>query len=328
MKPVVITLLALTAVVLLVLVLAAPAPEVPVLPPPEAVWDRPAEPEPPSADAQETVTLLTEEGIVTLPLNTYLEGVVAAEMPASFEPEALKAQAVAARTYTLWKAASGTARHPRAQLCTDPGCRQAYRTPEQSAAAWGADADACAAKIAAAVAETDGLVLRYDGELIEAVFHSSSAGFTQSAVAVWGADLPYLRSVTSGEDALTVPNYYSEAVFSADELRGLLTAAWPAVRLRGEPAEWFSDLTRSAGGSVASLNVGGVTVTGAQLRRVLGLRSASFTISCTEESVCFHVIGYGHGVGMSQYGANLLAQSGLTFREILCWYYTGVTVGE
>ena len=323
MKQIAAALLCLAASVILAVTLSGRT-QAPLLPPPAQLSDEPVPP--PTADGAQTVTLLTEEGVIELALNEYLEGVVAAEMPASFAPEALKAQVVAARTYTLWKAASGTARHPRAQLCTDPGCCQAYRTPEASADLWGDMAGEYGAQIAAAVAETDGLVLRYDGRLAQAVFHSSSAGYTQSAVAVWGTDVPYLRSVTSSEDALTVPNYYTEVTFSAEELRGILTAAWPAVKLTGEPEEWFTDLTRSAGGSVASVTVGGVAVTGAQLRSVLGLRSASFTVETAPDAVTFHVTGYGHGVGMSQYGADLLARSGMDFRQILCWYYTGVTV--
>ncbi len=278
-------------------------------------------------DEQTTVRVALEGGEVTeMTLADYLWSVTAAEMPASFEPEALKAQAVTARTYTAWKMAAGESNHPEADVCTDINCCQAFLSREQAAANWGASAAAYAEKISAAVADTDGQIMTYDGQPIQAVFFSSSAGRTEDAVAVWGSAVPYLVGVDSpeGED---VPNYHTEVTLTAEEFRTAFLAQYPGADLSGEPAAWFRNTTLTASGRVAAMDVGGVTVKGTQLRSLFSLRSTSFTVTTGEDSVTFQVTGYGHGVGMSQYGANALAQQGKTWQEILNWYYTGIEIG-
>jgi len=253
--------------------------------------------------------------------------VVAAEMPASFEPEALKAQAVAARTFACSRMERITEHHPDAPLCTDSTCCQAYIDPEAAAVNWGKDADAFARKIADAIADTDGLVLFYHGQPIEAVFHSSSAGRTLDAVEVWGRQVPYLTGVDSpeGED---VPNYHTSAVFAPEEFKRVFLTRYPEARFTDHPADWFGEVTHSSNGGVTALTVGGITVSGATMRSLYCLRSASFSIAADQTAVTFSVTGYGHGVGMSQYGANTLARQGKTCAEILSWYYTGVTLGQ
>ena len=278
-------------------------------------------------DAGTSIRVLVGGKLQEMDMETYLIGVVRAEMPASFAPEALKAQAVAARTYTIHKIETGgTAAHPEADACDDINCCKAYMTYEEAARGWGAQTAAWEEKIRAAVTETDGQCILYEGAQVLAVFHSSSAGMTQDAADVWSSSLPYLQSVTSPEDESTVPNYRSTASFAAGELKELLQEALPEADLSGVCSNWFTNMKQQPGGAVKSLCVGGVTVSGNQLRTILGLRSPCFTISFVEDTVTFSVTGYGHGVGMSQYGANVLAGEGMDYKEILAWYYTGTTV--
>ena len=296
--------------------------------------DRPAPPEDPAppqpagdADAGMALNVLVGGKLQQMDMGTYLLGVVRAEMPASFEVEALKAQAVAARTYTLYKMANGgSANHPEADACDDITCCQAYKGYEEAAAGWGEQAAAYEAKLRQAVAETDGECILYGGKPVLAVFHSSSAGATQDAANVWSASLPYLQSVETPEDEATVPNYQSTASFQAAELKGRLAEALPEANLGGSPSNWFTNIQQQPNGTVTSLDVGGVEVGGNRLRTILDLRSACFTISFDGDLVTFSVTGYGHGVGMSQYGANTLAAGGMGYQDILTWYYTDATV--
>ncbi|MGM9579531.1 MAG: stage II sporulation protein D [Evtepia sp.] len=275
-------------------------------------------------DSGHTLSILVDGQVQEMDLEQYIWGVVAAEMPASFEEEALKAQAVAARTYSLNKA-GGSPNHPEADLCTDYHCCQAWISREAAEANWGESAGVYADKITHAVADTAGQVVLYEGQLIDAVFHSSSDQATLDAVEVWGGSVPYLQSVSSPEGE-EVPNFHSEVSFTAQEFRDLFLAARPEAVLEGAPETWFGETVRTAGGSVHTIQIGGVSVTGTQVRQILSLRSACFTVSCTEDSVTFSVTGFGHGVGMSQYGANAMASAGSTYTEILEHYYTGVTV--
>ena len=280
----------------------------------------------PSADSGVEVRVsLGENEVLTLPMDQYLWRVVAAEMPASFEPEALKAQAVAARTYTLSKLGRASENHPDADVCTDITCCQAYLDPAQAAENWGDGAEGYTAKIAAAVADTDGLAALYDGQPIQAVFFSSAAGRTVDAVEVWGNSVPYLTGVDSPEGD-EVPNYRTTVTLSPEEFRQTFLARYPEADLSGDPSGWFQALTPNSAGGVDSVSVGGVSVAGTALRALFGLRSASFTVEAGSDGVTFHVTGSGHGVGMSQYGANAMAKEGKTFEEILKWYYTGVEI--
>ena len=259
-------------------------------------------------------------------LEDYLVGVTAAEMPASFEAEALKAQAVAARTYTLYKMHSGGNHGGEADLCTDPTCCQAYISMESARANWGEQADAWEARIRSAVADTDGEAILYGGVPILAVFHSSSAGLTRAAGEVWQNDLPYLQPVTSPEDAAGIPNYYSRTDFPPELLKEKLLAVIPTADLSGAPQNWLKNAVRDAAGSVETVDVGGVTVKGSTVRGALGLRSACFEWELQDGQFVLYVTGHGHGVGLSQYGANAMAEGGADYRTILTHYYTGVTV--
>lgn len=280
------------------------------------------------SDAAHTVRLWTGSAVETMTAAEYLRCVVRGEMPATFEPEALKAQAVAERTYLYYRMAAGAKEnHPDADVCTDSGCCTAWLSEADARAKWGGKFDQYEAKIDQAVADTDGQVVLYDGAPIMAVFHSSSAGVTAGSGDVWAAELPYLVSVKTPESPDSVPNYYSVNTFTAEEFRSIFQKAHADAQLSGDTSGWIRDVLMTDTGRVASATVGGVSVTGKELRSLYGLRSAAFTVETDADSVTFRVTGYGHGVGMSQYGANELAKEGKTWREILAWYYTGVTIG-
>ena len=281
-----------------------------------------------SSDAVHTMRLWDGETTQTMPVGEYLLGVVRGEMPAAFEAEALMAQAVAERTYLYYAmAAAPKKNHPDADVCTDPGCCTAWLGEAEAREKWGDKFQQYEDKVRAAVADTDGQVVLYGGAPIMAVFHSSSAGATADSGDVWTAELPYLVSVKSPENAESVPNYYSVNTFSAETFRTAFCKAHPEAKLSGGTEGWIRDTALTEDGRVASAVVGGVTVTGKELRSLYALRSTAFTVEADGSSVTFRVTGYGHGVGMSQYGANELARQGKTWREILQWYYTGVTIG-
>ena len=268
------------------------------------------------------------ETVESMALDQYLRGVVRGEMPASFELEALKAQAAAERTYVYYQLAAGRKEaHPDADVCTDPGCCSAWLSEEAAREKWGEDFDGWESRIEEAVAATDGQTALYDGQPILAVFHSSSAGKTAEAGDVWSGDVPYLRSVDSPEGEETVPNYYSAAEFTAAEAKTLLAQAHPELTFSGGPDKWFGAAERDDSGRVSTVEVCGAPLRGVEVRRIFSLRSACFTIDAAAERVTFRVTGYGHGVGMSQYGANELARQGKTWQEILMWYYADITVG-
>lgn len=278
-------------------------------------------------DKGRAVRLKTADGeVVELSMADYLWGVVAAEMPASFEEEALKAQACAARTYTVTRQNSPSDKHPDADICGDSTCCQAYIDRAAAETRWGENAAENAAKIQHAVAGTDGLGILYDGQPIQALFFSSAAGKTVDAVEVWGNSVDYLKSVDSPEGD-EVPNYHSQVSLSAEEVKSLTQAAYPGADLSGDPSGWFGQASRNEGGGVVSIPLGGVTLTGKQVRALFSLRSATFTVAWDGSSFLFDVTGYGHGVGMSQYGANAMAREGSNFQDILTWYYTGAQVG-
>lgn len=279
-------------------------------------------------DANTEITLLTGGEVKKLKLDEYLQGVVAAEMPALFPDEALKAQAVAARTYTMKRASETPAQsHKGAMVCDDPNHCKAYKSLASFAANWGTSQGEYQEKICAAVSETDGEILLYDNEPISAVFHSSSADKTERAADVWGRDVPYLQSVDSiGDDA--APNYESKVHVSLDTFRAKVLETYAGANLTGAPEGWFQEIVRSDAGGVMTANVGGVNITGRQLRLMFGLRSTNFTVTASADGVDFATVGYGHGVGMSQYGARGLALQGMEYRAILQHYYTGTALGK
>ncbi len=268
----------------------------------------------PAPTPEKTVTVQTALGVTEMVLEDYLVGVVMAEMPASFEPEALKAQAVVARTYTLRQQTYG-GKHPDAAVCTDAQCCQAYCSREQYRENGGSDENI--RRLEEAVAETRAQVLTYEDTLIEATYFSCSGGKTEAAVAVWGSDIPYLQAVESpGEEASD--HYVSTHSFSAEEFARLLD-------IRGDtpPESWVGKVTYTAGGGVETMEIGGSSFTGTELRRLLSLPSTAFALTAVGDRITVTAKGFGHRVGMSQFGANAMAEAGSTYRQILAYYYPG-----
>lgn len=246
-------------------------------------------------------------------LDAYLVGVVLAEMPASFETEALKAQAVAARTYTL-KALKTGGKHGDGSVCTKASCCQAYMTEADYSARGGTQE--AVDKIRSAVTSTSGRVLTFAGELIEATYFSCSGGTTEDAAAVWGVDFPYLQSVSSPGEENAV-HYMDTVSFTPREFQNAL-----GVILSGSPDSWFGETTYTEGGGVSTMLIGGESYSGTQLRELLKLYSTNFTITAGDV-VTITTYGYGHRVGMSQYGADAMAVAGSGYEEILSHYYPG-----
>jgi stage II sporulation protein D len=281
------------------------------------------------ADDAVAVTVAFPDSVRTLPLGEYLVGVLGGEMPASFEPEALKAQAVAARTYTLSRIlAPNKPEHPDADVCSDHTHCQAYLSFDELSERWGEDFDAYFMKIIDAVRATDGKCLLYGGAPIEAVFHSSSAGKTASSAEVWGKPLPYLVSVESFETAADVPNYESSVTVSHADFKSTILRAYPNAALGDNPEDWIGAKTLSPSGRIDTVIIGGVGIPGTELRTLFGLRSTAVQIELTETDVVFITTGYGHGVGLSQYGANAMARAGSGYEDILMWYYQGAELGD
>ena len=324
----------LTGLLMTVLLFVPPlifTPATAAVAPPKEETSAPVEEKTPEAvhrDADVKLRVWDGKKVRETTLAEYLPGVVRGEMPATFENAALAAQAVAERTYIYYHLqGSRKSSHPDADVCTDPACCSAWISSKEAKKRWGDHYEEYEARVDKAVADTDGQIILYDGAPILAVFHSSSAGSTAASGQVWAADLPYLRSVSSPETEDTVPNYYSVTTLTAEEFRKTFLASFPDADLSGEAKGWITGAVRDDSGRVEQITVGGVTVTGAQMRATFSLRSTAFTATAEGEEITFRVTGYGHGVGMSQYGANELARQGKTWQEILQWYYTGVTIG-
>lgn len=258
----------------------------------------------------------TDSGWRDVDLEEYLVGVVLAEMPASFEEEALRAQAVVARTYGV-RAMEGKSKHQEGDICGDSSCCQGYLDPDE----YGGTEEGLQ-KVRNAVAETRGQVLTYEGELIEATYFSCSGGSTEDAVAVWGTEVPYLQSVESpGEENAT---YYTDSVeFTPEEFMDKLD-----LELTGESADWLGEVSYTVGGGVDTMTIGGTVFRGTEIRKLLGLRSTAFSMDVTGETIAITTRGYGHRVGMSQYGADAMAALGGTYAEILGHYYQGTELAN
>ena len=273
-------------------------------------------------DSELSFTVLTADGVETVTMSDWLPGVVAGEMPALFEEEALKAQAVAARTYIMYSMGREKPAHPEADVCDDPACCKAHSTDEALREKWGESYEENMARVLEAVRSTDGEYMSYGGEVIQAVFHSSSSGRTEDSAAIWQAE-PYLVSVESPETAEDVPNYVTSVTVSPEDFREAVLTVHPEAEFGEDPAFWLGAAVRDASGRVESVDIGGTQVPGTELRTLFQLRSTAFTLDYTAEGFLFTVTGYGHGVGMSQYGANVMAEDGADYEEILTHYYPG-----
>lgn len=264
-----------------------------------------------------TITLLTAGERRELQFSEYLTGVLLCEIPADFHPEAKKAQAIVARTYASRVANVGI-KHGPGVVCGDPACCQGYISPQDYQTKWGVTGPVESAR--EAVLDTEGLVVTYHGELVDATYFSCSGGQTEDAVAVWGADIPYLRSVESpGEE--NADHYWHTVRYTPAAFCDALH-----VQLSGDPSNWFGGVSYTRGGGVAQMIIGGKAYTGTHLRNTLKLRSTCFSVKADGDTIEITTRGFGHRVGMSQYGADAMATGGSTCEDIIKHYYNGVEI--
>ncbi|MEE0840094.1 MAG: stage II sporulation protein D [Acutalibacteraceae bacterium] len=248
----------------------------------------------------------------------YVIGVVAAEMPALYSEEALKAQAVASYTYALYKKQENTGKDY--DLTDSHITDQSFITTAQMQEKWGEGYSEYLEKITLAVESVLGKTVKYDGKYALTVYTAISSGKTEDAKNVWGKEIPYLTPTESVGDLLC-PDYLSTVSLSADEIRAKI----PSIA-QVDSSLWFSSPTHSDSGTVLNMSFGETVLTGEEIRTALSLKSANFDVKFENDAFVFTVRGYGHLVGMSQYGANYMALQGSKYDEILKWYYKGCTV--
>lgn len=255
-------------------------------------------------------------------LEEYVIGVLAGEMPSEFHIEALKAQALAARTYTLMRTralgGAGCVKNPQADVCTDPACCQAYKYPE--------DIKVNYDKYKQAVLETKGEVIVYNEALIDAVFHSTSGGKTENSEEIWSSKVPYLRSVISEYEEHS-PKLITSKQVKVGDFIAAMKGLDSGVRLTAKSIKnQVKILDRSDGGRITRMEIGGKLFNGSAVRGAIGLNSSNFKISYQGDTMVFTVIGNGHGVGLSQYGADGMGKQGYPYDEIVKHYYQGVEI--
>lgn len=267
--------------------------------------------------------------IEELNIDEYLYGVVASEMPVSFEMEALKAQAVVARTYTIYQIINNSGKHQEADICDNYACCQAWISKNDRIAKWSPEeAESNWNKITDAVNQTSGKIITYNGQPINAFFHANSGGITESSLNIWGGiDYPYLKSVeTSGEQGYT--QYSSEVSFTKEELLKKIREKYADCEIDYTQENCIQILEYTTSGRVKTIKFGNKEIAGTEARTILGLKSTNFKFTIQEDNIIFSVIGYGHGVGMSQTGADSLAKSGSNYEDIIKHFYTNVEIIE
>ncbi len=273
---------------------------------------------------------ITETGeIEEIPIEDYICGVVANEMPANFENEALKAQAVAARTFLVSKKIKNCSIANGAEVCDSTHC-QVYTSKDKRLQKWDtAVAEANWNKILQAVNDTAGQILTYNGELVlYPQYFSTSSGKTEDAQDVFSSDIPYLKSVSSTGEEIA-PKYVSEKSISIINFVNIVNSSVENVNLSSSQVNnEFIKITRTDAGGAKEVEINGIVMKGVDFRTMIGLNSTNFTYSVDGSNIVFSCKGYGHGVGMSQWGANGMAKSGSSYEEILKHYYTGVEIGN
>ncbi len=265
--------------------------------------------------------------IEELPIDEYLYGVVSAEMPVKYDIEALKAQAVVARTYTIYQITHSNGKHGDADICDNYACCQAWISKEDRFAKWEEkEAEDNWQKIVNAVDSTQGKVITYNGEVIDAFFHSNSGGITETASNVWGGqNFPYLQSVeTSGEDEYS--EYNSEVEISKEELINKIRKKHSEIEINYDEQDSIKIIELTESGRVKTIKLGNIEIAGTELRTLLGLKSTNFSFEIRDNSIIFFVKGYGHGVGMSQTGADSLAKQGINYEDIIKHFYYNVEI--
>lgn len=275
---------------------------------------------PPTVKADNsTVTVKKGEELLTVKTEDYLVGVLCAEIEPTYESEAIKAQAVAAYTFTLYKKKKN-AGNPYDIIASSAD--QNYKTPAEQKEKYGENYEKYVKIFKDNIAAVAGIYMAYGGEPIYAAYHWYSAGKTENCEDVFGNKLPYLVAKESIGDLLC-PNYLYSVSITAEDFKKAFSEK---CTLPQKPEDYIGKIETTASGGAKSVAVGDKTFTGSEFRKALSLRSANFDYKFTDNKFVFTTRGYGHGVGMSQYGANYMAQQGSTYEEILKWYYTGVTL--
>lgn len=283
-----------------------------------------------ASDSQIYINVLKKstKKVERMPLEEYVIGAVAAEMPAEFLAEALKAQAVACRTYAARKISKKMVHQgyekQKVYLCDDFSHCQAYIDKSQMKQRWGKNFDKYYKKIYSAVMSTKGEVLVYNGEIIDCLFHAASGGKTEDAKEVFGRTVSYLQSVVSrGEEAC--PKFSGEFYFGYDEFIKRLKSIYPNLKIDTKNiSSQIKVLQRTSTQRVKTIKVGNITISGNSFRSIFGLYSTEFWIYPQARGIKIRTRGYGHGLGMSQWGANYLARQGKNYKEILFYYYKNV----
>lgn len=297
------------------------------------------EPQKPSDDAPKavqeypdtvTVFLTDSEKAVTMDMDEYLVGAIAAEMPASYHPQALMAQAAACHTYALYRknqeAQSPSADLHGADLSSEPQKHQGYLTKEEREEKWGDAFEANEKKIRAAVQAAGSEIMLYEGEPICAAFFAISPGQTETALTAFGQSLPYLQSVACDADVLS-PECEKSVVYTDEEFRQAAESGLQ-IELPDSANDWIGETKTTDSGYVLTICVGGTDVTGSAFRKAFSLRSPVFSITRTDSGFRIVTKGYGHLVGMSQYGADAMARSGADHKQILRHFYRGITISD
>ncbi len=283
------------------------------------------------SDGSDLVCVLIDDEVVTLDMFEYICSVVAAEMPPSYHEEALKAQAVASYSFTLYhinnlgQSQELDTAHKGAAVCTNPAHCKAYLSKTQAREKWGEEYfEKLWAKVENAVSSVYKKAACFENEPINAAFFAISAGKTEDAQDVWGSEVPYLKSVDSSFDK-SYPQYMSTVKIGIEEFKNKFKDN-ESINFTDNHKEWISDIQRSDAGGVKSLKICSYEIKGSELRSILDLRSSNFEINVDNDGFTFNVFGYGHDVGMSQTGAQYLALEGKSYEEILKWYYTGIEI--
>lgn len=314
--------------VLLIIVMVIPATITLFTPKQQPEVTSPDSPPPNTLESPIDVTVYRTESkkVESYPIEEYIVGVLSAEMPADFELEALKAQAMAARTYIVRRLASKEFKDvPEGAQVTDTVQHQVFLDDQQRREAWGTDYSWKIQRVRQAVAETQGKVLTFDGQPIDATFFSTSNGYTENSEEYWASEIPYLRSVEVPWDKAS-PKYQGTNTFSIADVEKKLGVKIAVTA--STPNAWYKVVERTTGNRIGKIQIGEKTFTGKEIREKLGLPSSSFEWSMNNGRLVVTTYGYGHGVGMSQWGAHGMAQSGKTAKDIVQYFYQGIAIED
>lgn len=273
------------------------------------------------------VYISKENKVEKVPLEEYVLSVISSEMPATFHEEALKAQSILVRTFVINKLISGCSNIKEGNICDTTHC-QAYLNINERKKTWGKDGEEYLKKIKEIVKETKGKVLAYNDKLVKyPQYFSTSSGNTEDAVSVFSEDVPYLKSVESPGEEIS-PKYESEISISLSDFKNKIKKDIPNSNLGKNINEEVKILNRNTGGTVDDIKIGEAIIKGKEFRKIFSLNSANFTIEILDDKINIKCLGYGHGVGMSQWGANVMAREGKKYDEILEHYFKGSKIEE